>query len=316
MQALLGERGITRLRVWAPAGQELVDASGLKAMERFYAGLLAIELLVKAVCRIRPYELDPGATDRVHQANLARIEDAVAAGDVMAALDQCLLALARIPVAHLADRPKVGLVGDLYTRVNEVANQDLVRWLESQGLEVWPAPFQIDLVDFGISRKLFRSLADLDLPSLLASGSIALLRALLHHRARSVAGPRADWQDEPGYLDLKRLAGPYMPNEAHELLYLHVAKTVDFARSGADGIANAICFGCMVGTAAAAVNERIRQDFENIPILTAVFAGADDPARRMALSAFVAQVKAHHRKRAAGRPQGGLLARLRELARA
>ena len=314
MQALLGELGIGGLRVWAPEGRELVRTAGHKAIERFYAGLLAIELLVKAVCRIRPRELDPGATDRIHLDNLVRMEDAVAAGDVMAALDQCLAALARVPVGPRGDRPTVGLVGDLYTRVNPVANQDLVRWLEGQGLEVWPAPFQIDLVDFGISRRLFQSLADRDMPNLLASGSMAVLRALLHRRARSAAGPWVIWPEEPGYLDLKRLAAPYMPNEAHELLYLQVAKTVDFARCGADGIANAICFGCMVGTAAAAVNERIRRDFDGIPILTAVFAGADDPARRMALAAFVAQVKAHHRKRAAGPPQAGLLARLRELA--
>ena len=202
MQALLRELGIGNVRVCSPRGAELMEAAGLKGIERFYAGLLAIELLVKAVCQIRPYELDPGATDRIHQANLARIEDAVAAGDVLAALDQCLAALARVPVAAERDRPKVGLVGDVYTRVNPVANHDLVRWLERQGLEVWPAPFQIDLLDFGISRNLFQSLSALDLPNLLASGSIALLRALHHHRVRSVVGPRVARQEEPGYLDL------------------------------------------------------------------------------------------------------------------
>jgi predicted CoA-substrate-specific enzyme activase len=311
MQALLGELGIGNVRVCSPRGDELLEAAGLKRMERFYAGLLAIELLVKAVCQIRPYELEPGATDRVHQANLERIEDAVAAGDVLAALDRCLAELARVPVAPGRDRPKVGLVGDMYTRVNPVANQDLVRWLEQQGLEVWPAPFQIDILDFGISRNLFQSLTTLDLPNLLASGSMALLRALHHHRVRSVAGPRVARQEEPGYLELKRLAAPYMPNEAHELLFLHVAKTVDFARAGADGIANAVCFGCMVGNAAAAVNDRIRRDFEDIPMLTAVFAGGADPARSMALEAFVGQVKARHSKRAARPAQGGgLLARL------
>jgi len=63
MQALLRELGIEHVQVSAPRGKELVEWAGLKAIERFYTGLLAVELLVKAVCQIRPYELEPGITD-------------------------------------------------------------------------------------------------------------------------------------------------------------------------------------------------------------------------------------------------------------
>ncbi len=296
MQTLLGELGIGHLRVSAPTGPALAGTLGLKAMERFYTGLLAIEILDKAVCQIRPYELDPGATDVLHARNLERIEAAVAHGDVLAALDESLRLLSMIPRASDRERPVVGLVGDLYTRVNPVANQDLVRWLEAQGLEVWPSPFQIDLLDFDISRNLFHSLETLDLHNLLLHGKIALLRAIHLWRIRSVVGSRVARQAEPGYLETRRLASAYMPNEANELLFLHVAKTVDFARSGVDGIVNAICFGCMVGNAAAALTERIRRDFDNLPILTAVYAGGDDPTRRMALEAFVSQVRAHRQR--------------------
>jgi hypothetical protein len=131
---------------------------------------------------------------------------------------------------------------------------------------------------------------------MLATGSMALLRAIHLWRVRAVVGGRVARREEPGYLELKRLAAPYMPNEDQELLFLQVAKTVDFAQRGANGVANAICFGCMVGNAAAAVNERIRKDFDHVPILTAVYTGGEDPARRLALEAFVSQVKAHHRR--------------------
>jgi predicted nucleotide-binding protein (sugar kinase/HSP70/actin superfamily) len=96
---------------------------------------------------------------------------------------------------------------------------------------------------------------------------------------------------------MKRLAAPYMPNEAHELLFLNTVKIVDFARRGADGIINAICFNCMVGNASAAVIEKIRRDYQDIPIITAVYSGGEDPSRRMVLEAFVSQVNAYHRKR-------------------
>jgi predicted nucleotide-binding protein (sugar kinase/HSP70/actin superfamily) len=83
------------------------------------------------------------------------------------------------------------------------------------------------------------------------------------------------------------MAAPYMPNEAHELLILNLANIVEFAEDRVDGIINAICFGCMVGNASTAVIERVRKDYAEIPIITAVYAGGKDPSRRMVLEALV-----------------------------
>ena len=157
------------------------------------------------------------------------------------------------------------------------------------------------------------AVASLDRSGLLVNGAIALRRAVDVWRVRNVVGSRATRLEEPGYLEMRRLAGPYMPNEAHELLFVNVAKIVDFARGGADGVVNAICFGCMVGNASAAVIERIRRDFDDVPIVTAVYSGADDPSRRMVLDAFVAQVKAHARRRRTAAP-ASLGERLQRLA--
>lgn len=313
MEALLRELGVERIRVSSPSGAELIDAFGVDAAERLYVGILAIELLVKAACQTRPYELEKGRTDEVHRRSLERIEEAVASGDVFGALAESLGSLGEVPVAPARDRPVVGIAGDIYTKVNPAANDDLVRWLEEQGLEVWPSPHQIDILDFGISRRLYQSVAALDRAGLLVNGAVALRRAVDVWRVRNVVGSRVTRLEEPGYLEMRKLAGPYMPNEAHELLFVNVAKIVDFARGGADGVVNAICFGCMVGNASAAVIERIRRDFDDVPIVTAVYSGADDPSRRMVLEAFVAQVKAHAERRRAAQP-ATLTERLQRLA--
>jgi predicted nucleotide-binding protein (sugar kinase/HSP70/actin superfamily) len=299
MERLLSRLAAGGIRVSSPNAAELFAAFGIDAIERLYLGLLAIELLAKAVCQVRPYELAAGTTDAVHRRNLERIETAIAEGDVLSALDESLHALAAIPMEERRSRPIVGLAGDIYTRVNPAGNNDIVRWLEERGLEVWPSPFQIDLIDFDISRRVHRSLASHDLSGLLVHGPVALRRELQAWRTRRVVGSQLAHRDEPGYLELKKLAAPYMPNEAHELLYLNVAKIVDFAQGGVDGIVNAVCFGCMVGNASAAIIERIRRDYDGLPIITAVYSGAEDPSRRMVLEAFVGQVKAHNRRMAA-----------------
>jgi predicted nucleotide-binding protein (sugar kinase/HSP70/actin superfamily) len=299
LQMLLRELDIHNIAVSSPAGSELFDAFGIEGMERFYMGLLAIELLVKALCEVRPYEKLCGRADDVHRENLRRIEAAVADGDIVDALDESLQALLAIPVEKNGCRPLVGIAGDVYTKVNPAANNDLYRWLEVQGLEVWPSPFQIDLLDFDISRRFAESVSKLKLPDLLVDGSIALRRLIDVWKINRVAVRRIARLEEPGYLEMKRLAAPYMPNEAHELLFLNTVKIVDFARRGADGVINATCFNCMVGNASAAVIEKIRRDYNDIPIITAVYSGGGDPSRRMMLEAFVSQVREHHRKRRA-----------------
>jgi len=297
LRALLEELGIRGIQVSSPDGEQLLSAFGFRALERFYLGLLAVEILMKAVCQIRPYERIEGSTDRVHQQNLERIEAAIAGGAILEALEQSLACLVEVPRVPERNRPVVGIAGDIYTRVNPAANQDLVHWMEAQGLEVWPSPFQIDLLDFGISQRFHRSLGAMDLAGTLLHGPVALRRALHQWWVKNVVGSRLARAEEPDYEKLKRLAAPYMPNEAQELLFLNIAKIVDFAQGGADGIINAICFGCMVGNASAAVIERIRKDYDDLPIITAVYASGEDPSRRMLLEAFAGQVQARHRAR-------------------
>ena len=299
MTLLLQNLGIGNVRVSSPNGEEIAAGFGIDAMERFYLALLSIELLCKGVCQIRPYEVEKGRTDAVHHENVRRIEDAVVGGDVLGALDESLRRLDAIPIERGAGRPVVGIAGDVYTKSNAAANEGLVRWLEDCGLEVWPAPFQIDLLDFGISRRLAQSVASLDFQAMLASGPIAVDRAIQQWRVKRVVGSRITRQEEPGYLEMRKLTAPYMPNESHALLFINVAKIVDFARNGADGIVNAICFNCMIGNSTAAINEKIRRDFDDIPIITAVYAGGEDPSRRIVLEAFVSQVFAHHERRRA-----------------
>jgi hypothetical protein len=50
----------------------------------------------------------------------------------------------------------------------------------------------------------------------------------------------------------------------------------------------------MVGNASATIIEKIRRDYHDIPIVTAVYSGGEDPSRAMILEAFVSQVERHY----------------------
>ena len=98
-------------------------------------------LLRRLGCRIRPYELNPGDTDRTVAAALMVFEDSLLGKRSKEdALAEVTGMFGAIPKAEHW-RPKVAIFGDLYVRDNDVMNQDLVRFIEQTGGEVVTTPY-------------------------------------------------------------------------------------------------------------------------------------------------------------------------------
>jgi predicted CoA-substrate-specific enzyme activase len=94
----------------------------------------------KVACRLRPYETEPGMTDRAVSEAMALLADAFADGSSKrAALERALRRFDVVPVSP-GRRPKVAIFGDLYVRDNDVFNQGLVRAIEEAGGEAVVTP--------------------------------------------------------------------------------------------------------------------------------------------------------------------------------
>ena len=98
-------------------------------------------LLRRLGCRIRPYEIDPGQTDRTVSA-AQKIFVAAFLGERSKedALAEAIQMFTAIPKTE-GQRPKTAIFGDLYVRDNEVMNQDLIRFIEQTGGEVVTTPY-------------------------------------------------------------------------------------------------------------------------------------------------------------------------------
>lgn len=299
MRLFLKNHGIKNIKIYTPFTENFIRIVKMEGAERFYRGVLSIDLLVKASCNIRPYETEKGATDKIHSQNLLEMERAIESGDIIETLKRSLQRLNQINRKDRPRRPIVGIAGDVYTRVNPYANNDLFRHLEERGLEVWPSPFEIDIIDFGIARSFMESLASFDLERVIISGGLLLKRAIEVWKIRRAVSGKMERFKEPGYREVLKLASPYMWNEENEILLLNIAKIVDFARGGADGIINAMCFNCMMGTVSAAIIEKIKRDYQDLPIITLVYSGSEHPSLRTSIDAFIEQVK----KRAEKKPK-------------
>ncbi len=303
MNILLEETGVDNVKVMTPATNDFFRILNMESCVRLYQGILAIDLMVKAMCAARPYEVKKGSTDLVHTQNLQDIEKTLTEGAVIEALDRSLKRIAEIKIDKTTQRPLVGIAGDMYTRINPAANYDLFKYLEHHGLEVWPSPFETDIIDFGIARSFLQSVSELNLSDTIFSGSLLFKKLIETWKFRRIVGRRISRFKEPGYQEVIKLAGPYVGNESNALLLLNIAKMVDFANKGVGGIINAMCFNCMIGTVSAAITERIKKDYNDLSMITLVYSGSEYASQKMILDAFINQVKVN--KSSILRPQKG-----------
>lgn len=93
-------------------------------------------MLRKAACAIRPYEVNKGETDRVTEQAVEIIANAMESGGNLEESTSKVVNLFASIEKSGSRRPKVGVFGDLYTRYNEVINQNLFKLIEDNGGEV------------------------------------------------------------------------------------------------------------------------------------------------------------------------------------
>jgi len=291
MQLILDAQGISGVEVASPDSAGYLDVFGMGGLVRLGRGLLAADLMTKLKCQVRPYARNPADVDRVFQHAFADLAAKLADDRVGDALSALNAALAAVPRAGQPRRPLVGVAGDIYTRIHPFGNRDLFRRLEALGMEVWPAPFVLDIVEFGWRREMSERFDEGRYKEAAGTALLFLRKELESRRIRYQLGTGVERASEPGYGDILALAGPYVDPGANEIVILNVARIVDCARRGAHGIINAISFHCMLGTVSAALTERIRADHGQVPLLNLSFSGKDSPELDTKLEAFAHQVR-------------------------
>jgi predicted CoA-substrate-specific enzyme activase len=293
---LAEDLGINDIEAFAPTGDDLSRLMTMKGLKFLWQGVVAIDLLVRASCAIRPYEVLKGVTDEAHAANLRDIEAGLAAGGIGPALERCADRLSSI-ATRKERRPVVGIAGDIYTRINPVANHDLFLKLEELGCEVRPSSFFVDEVDFDLGRSLRKKIVGRKYGASSILAILYLRKELEKTKVRRSLRGGVPLPKDPTYNDLVKFTSPYVGLDGNEFLFLNIAKMVEFARQGADGVINAICFNCMLGAVAAAISASVRSDFDNIPIPTFIYTGSELAAERTRLEAFVYQVRQYSKRK-------------------
>ncbi|HEY6867169.1 MAG TPA: hypothetical protein VI792_07930, partial [Candidatus Eisenbacteria bacterium] len=246
-----------------------------------WKAMVAGDILMKAGCRVRPYEREPGATDRLlerHCRRLARVIER--GGDLERAVRVLTASLAALPVRDEPRRPVVGVVGEIYVRNNLFANEEVVRTVERVGAEVWIAPLA-EWVLFATSmRNVFEHYDRRFSPELLGAFMKWHWMAHWERRLYAAASPLLDDRHEPDLDEVLGEAAAYLPDSVGGEALLTVGRAVKFAQQGAVAVVNVSPFGCMPGTVAAALFREISLE-TRVPVVNMFYDGTGGQNRRL-----------------------------------
>ncbi|MCR5426394.1 MAG: acyl-CoA dehydratase activase-related protein, partial [Lachnospiraceae bacterium] len=121
----------------------------LDMLLRAAIGLEFGDIFMKCVYRMRPYELEPGATEAVHAKWLKKCQDFCCAKHINLArfgsmCRQMIRDFDAIPIDETLKKPRVGIVGEILVKFSPAGNNHLVELLEHEGAEA----VSPDLMDF------------------------------------------------------------------------------------------------------------------------------------------------------------------------
>ena len=309
LRQVLDERGlqdIIILPITSADGYAGIGEQAGSLIRTAWRAVVIQDILLKLLLMTRPYEVNPGETDKVYMESLevmgATIErqgitNKERMADAKAGLLRVKKMFADIPKKN-EDRPLIGVGGEIFCRLNTFANNEVLRHIEAQGGECWLAGvaewvWYTNDEAFRRMREEKRRVSKDWVRNFLTARVMkgdeeALMEdfhdVFKHHR-------------DPHVTEIFEHGRPYLPREGSlGEMVLSTGGAIYLYHQGADGIVDISPFTCMNGIVTEAVYPRVSRDCDNIPIRVFYFDGtASDLDRDVGI--FLELAKTYKRRK-------------------
>lgn len=250
-----------------------------------WRAIVSADILLKLLLRARPYELVAGSVDAWYErslADLSRILERhyrshaqqmteLRAGLLRTREDFHVLAL-----HGERSRPLIGVVGEIFCRLNTFSNDDLVRRFENAGAELWMNDVSewVWYTNDEERRQFARRGKSFTLPAFGAKIRNFFQRTDEHALLSLFHDDLAGREEPENIREVLNDAEPYLPAEgASGEMLVNVGKAVYFARKGLDGVIDISPFTCMNGIICEAIYPQVSRDCGGMPIRNFYFDG-------------------------------------------
>lgn len=129
----------------------------LPMLKRIVVAILYGDLFERVVYRTRPYELEKGQIDALHEEWLKKVESNVRNGSLTIFnrnMKKIIKDFDTVPISNEV-KPKVGVVGEILVKYSPTANNDIVRLLEAEGAEA-VVPDLIGFMNYSLYNQIWK----------------------------------------------------------------------------------------------------------------------------------------------------------------
>ena len=129
----------------------------LPMLKRIVVAILYGDLFERVVYRTRPYELEKGQIDALHEEWLKKVEGNVRNGSLTQfnrSMKKIIKDFDTVPISNEV-KPKVGVVGEILVKYSPTANNDIVRLLEAEGAEA-VVPDLIGFMNYSLYNQIWK----------------------------------------------------------------------------------------------------------------------------------------------------------------
>jgi predicted CoA-substrate-specific enzyme activase len=292
---VLDDLGFHHVPIYSPNQDETLYSElgimGSQFTRLGWQGIVAVDLLMKKLLETRPYEKEKGKTDQVYQESLRRVCETIRhGGNLEETLQESLKDFDQIEVNGPGSKPLIGIVGEIFVRLNRFANENVIRKIEQFGGEAWIAPLTEWILYVNTIAKK-RSLKKRSVSNLLKVFLTDYYQKKDEHHLEKIFKRYLRKFGEPKTKSIFKKAKPYLDSSFEGEAILSVGKTIDFAKRGASGVVNIMPFTCMPGTIVSTILKRYREENNNIPILNMAYDGQEQTNTLTRLEAFMYQAK-------------------------
>jgi predicted CoA-substrate-specific enzyme activase len=298
---VLDELGYDGVPIYSPDQDETLYADfgilGGKFLRLGWQGIVAVDLLTKKLLQTRPYEKNPGETDRVYQDSLALVCKTIeGGGDLKAVMKDARDRFEAIETRAHGQKPVIGIVGEIYVRSNRFANENVINKVEQFGGEAWLAPIT-EWVHYINAMGRRRSLKRKHFSNVLRIALTEYYQRKDEHQLEKVFRGHLRHGGEPSIRRVLHLASPYVHDSFEGEAILSIGKTIDFCKKGASGVINVMPFTCMPGTVVSALLKRYREENNNLPVLNMAYDGQEQTNTLTRIEAFMHQARQYKEQR-------------------
>ncbi|MBN1893547.1 hypothetical protein JW906_03585 [bacterium] len=311
VRKILKDMGLGQVVVFSPTSSDQYEGIGGNVM-RFqrtaWRAVLASDILRKLLLMFRPYEAAAGQSqsiqDRMHADCCLILEDAsipmgkqlrLLAGKMEEARDAYLSMRIR---EEPGNRPLVGVVGEIFLRLDSFSNQNLMRHVEALGGECWMA--DVGEWVWYTNAERARKLRERGRAFSLDMIGVHVRDAVQRHDEKALLAPLSalfSGRREASTSEILEGSEGYLPAaKALGEMTLNTGKAISFHRSGCDGVIDISPFTCMNAIVTEAVYPSVSRDHDGMPVRIFYFDGVPFDLQGD-LEIFMELVLAYRKKR-------------------